>query len=243
MSGGRWLYGRHSVTETLRAPGVKVLELWVQRGGDQSLARLGRERGARVRMVNREELDRVCSGPHQGCAVRVAEARQAGLEEYLAALPEQPAQREVLVALDQIQDPMNLGAVARSAACLGARGLILPERRSAPLSPAAVRASAGAVQTLAVFTVVNLAAALGKLKEKGFWVYGADASGKPAWSVEFPQRMALVIGSEGAGLRPLVAAACDDLVAVPHSGGVESLNASCAAGILLYEAARQHKGR
>ncbi|MCX5788765.1 MAG: 23S rRNA (guanosine(2251)-2'-O)-methyltransferase RlmB [Elusimicrobia bacterium] len=238
-----WLRGRHAVEESLRARARGVRELWVLSGLQaehiKELIGLARGAGARVRYVSKNELDRLGPG-HQGLAARVGEKPAAGLEEWLAGLSAEAKKSAVLVALDQIQDPHNLGAIARAASCLGGVALLVPDRRSAPVSPAAVQASAGAIEKIPVLNVGNLAQALEKLKGEGFWVYGADMSGKPCWETRLNFPLVLVIGSEGAGLRALVRERCDELVAVPQSaGGVASLNASTAAAVLLYEAARQ----
>lgn len=199
-----------------------------------------RRAGAQVRRVPRRELDRLCrSGGHQGFALRVAEDLATTLDALLSLSAEEKA-GALVVALDQIQDPHNFGAIARSAACFGARALLIPERRNAPASQAALSASAGALGRIPVIQVVNLAQGLVRLKEAGFWIYGADRSGTPAWKVRLNRPTVLVVGSEGDGLRPLVSAHCDELASVPQAeGGVESLNASCAASVLLYEWRRQ----
>jgi len=146
----------------------------------------------------------------------------------------------VVVALDQIQDPHNLGAIARSALQLGARCLVTPERRSSPVTQAAIQSSAGAALKIPIHRVVNLAQTLALCKEAGFWVYGADAAGKDVWDARLNTPCVLVIGNEGYGLRPLVRASCDELLRIPQvDHGVGSLNASCAATALLYEIARQ----
>ena len=240
-----WLRGRHAVEETLRARARSVRELWVLAGGQggafKELVDLARRAGARVRYASKGELDRLGSG-HQGLAVRVGEKEGPSLEEWLEALTPEDKKGAVVVALDQIQDPHNLGAIARAASCLGGTALLTPERRSAPVTPAAVQASAGAIEKIPVLSCGNLAQALERLKGEGFWVYGADMGGKPCWETRFNRPLVLVIGSEGSGLRPLVRDGCDELVAVPQSsGGVASLNASTAAAVLLYEAARQQR--
>lgn len=241
---GQWLGGIHSVQETLRAKPGSVRELWVEDGSRHpvigALVRAAREAGVAVRFPRREAIDRVAPGRHQGVAARVAREEAETFESYLEALEEKDKGGLVLVALDQIQDPHNLGAIARSAANLGALGLVLPERRSSPVTPAAVQASAGAIQKLRLFKVANLAQALSRAREAGFWIYGADAGGKDAWKSVLNTPMILVIGSEGHGLRPLIRSSCDELVRVPQAqAGVASLNASCAASVLLYEIARQ----
>jgi 23S rRNA (guanosine2251-2'-O)-methyltransferase len=240
-----WLSGIHCVLETLRGKPGSAKELLVAAGSRGSeveeITRLAREAGARVRYVDRRELDLVARGArHQGVALRASFHEGESLDGLLARFPAEARQGLIIVALDQIQDPHNLGAIARSAVNLGARALILPERRSAPVTGAVVSASAGAIQKLPVVNVVNLAQTLERLKQEGFWVYGADAAGRPAWDAVFNTPLVLVIGSEGCGMRPLVASLCDEVVSIPQAAaGVESLNASCAASVLLYEAARQ----
>jgi 23S rRNA (guanosine2251-2'-O)-methyltransferase len=232
------------VLETLRAKPGSAKELLAADGGKDpdtlEAVRLARAAGARVRFVSRQELDRVAGGRHQGLALRATPHESEDLSGLLARFPPDSRQGLVLVALDQIQDPHNLGAIARSALNLGARALIVPERRSSPVTEAVVAASAGAIQKIPVATVVNLGQALERLKAEGFWVYGADAAGRPAWDVVFNTPLVLVIGSEGYGMRPLVRSLCDEVASIPQSAGaVESLNASAAASVLLYEIARQ----
>jgi len=153
------------------------------------------------------------------------------------------AEREVLlVALDQVQDPRNLGAVARSAEVAGAAGLVIPERRATEVTAVVCKASAGAVEHLSIACVRNLADWLAEAKGAGFWIWGADAEALRApWEVDLTGSTVLVLGGEGKGLRPRVASACDDLVALPQRGEVDSLNVSAAAAALLFEAVRQRQ--
>jgi 23S rRNA (guanosine2251-2'-O)-methyltransferase len=184
-----------------------------------------------------EELERLCGSPdHQGV---VAEAEPYPYADPVALLRREGA---LLVALDQVQDPRNLGAVCRSAEFAGAAGVVVPERRSAELTAVACKASAGAVEHLDVARVRNLADWLGEAKEAGFWIWGADAEADRApWEVDLDGPTVLVLGGEGKGLRPRVASACDGLVALPGAGRVGSLNVSAAAAALLFEAARQRQ--
>jgi 23S rRNA (guanosine2251-2'-O)-methyltransferase len=146
----------------------------------------------------------------------------------------------LLIALDQVQDPRNLGAVARSAEAVGAAGLVIPERRSATVTAVACKASAGAVEHLPIAHVRNLADWLDEAKKAGFWIWGADAEAKQApWDVDLSGPTVLVLGGEGKGLRPRVASACDGLIALPQRGRIDSLNVSAAAAALLFEAVRQ----
>lgn len=245
MSGKpHWVVGRHVVEESLAAAGRRVIQVLVFNGDRQrygGLVSKARAVGARVVFVERRELDKVADGAaHQGLAAQVFEKNVGGLAEFLAGLSEAKKKSALIVALDEIQDPHNLGAIARSAVCLGAVALVTPERRSAPITQTVLQASAGAIQKIPTFAVGNLAQTLLKLKEQGFWVYGAAADGVPSWKARFNHPMVLVIGSEGQGMRQLVRSYCDEVVAVPQAaGGVDSLNASCAASVLLYEAARQ----
>ncbi|OGR87267.1 MAG: 23S rRNA (guanosine(2251)-2'-O)-methyltransferase RlmB [Elusimicrobia bacterium RIFCSPHIGHO2_02_FULL_57_9] len=244
----RWLGGAHAVEETLRSKPQTVQELWVEHEAKSpaiaQAIRLARATGIRIQFMARKAIDRALNGGrHQGMAIKVLEEPGQGFDAFLKILSDQEKPGLVLVALDQIQDPHNLGAIARSAANLGAAGLIIPERRSSPLSAVAVQASAGAIQKLKVFKVVNLAQALERCKQAGFWIYGADAGGRAVWDAALNFPLVLVIGSEGCGMRPLIQSSCDELVKIPQSsGGVESLNASCAASVLLYEIARQAAG-
>jgi len=182
-----------------------------------------------------EELERLCGSPdHQGVVAEV--------DPYPYADPNALLRREgaLLVALDEVQDPRNLGAVCRSAEFAGAAGVVIPERRSAEVTAVACKASAGAVEHLEVARVRNLADWLAAAKEAGFWIWGADTEAEQApWDADLTGPTVLVLGSEGKGLRPRVAAACDGLAAFPRVGRTASLNVSAAAAALLFEAARQ----
>ncbi|MDE2491224.1 MAG: 23S rRNA (guanosine(2251)-2'-O)-methyltransferase RlmB [Elusimicrobia bacterium] len=241
----RWLGGFEAVVRALTDNPGEARELWIEhelkdeRIGE--LVRRAKDLGLPVQYMARPELDRALKGGrHQGVALKTAFDPAGTFVEWLDALDDERKKGLVIVALDQIQDPHNLGAIARSALQLGARCLVAPERRSAPLTPAAVQASAGAALKIPIHRVVNLAQALARCKERGLWIYGADADGKEAWSAVLNTPCVLVIGSEGYGLRALVRASCDELLRVPQvAHGVGSLNASCAATALLYEIARQ----
>jgi 23S rRNA (guanosine2251-2'-O)-methyltransferase len=182
-----------------------------------------------------EELERICGSPdHQGVVAEV--------DPYPYGDPVGLLRRKdgLLVALDQVQDPRNLGAVCRSAEFAGAAGVIVPERRAAAVTAVACKASAGAVEHIEVAHVRNLADWLGEAKKAGFWIWGADAGADTApWAVDLTGPTVLVLGGEGKGLRPRVASACDGLIALPGHGQIDSLNVSAAAATLLFEALRQ----
>ena len=181
------------------------------------------------------ELERLCGSPdHQGVVAEVDRYPYGDPRGLLRG------QDPLLVALDQVQDPRNLGAVCRSAEFAGAAGVIVPERRAAAVTAAACKASAGAVEHLQVAHVRNLADWLAEAKEAGFWIWGADAEADSSpWSVDLTGPTVLVLGGEGKGLRPRVASSCDGLLALPRRGEIESLNVSAAATALLFEAQRQ----
>jgi 23S rRNA (guanosine2251-2'-O)-methyltransferase len=184
-----------------------------------------------------EELERLCGSPdHQGVVAEV--------DPYPYGDPGAMLRRErsLLVALDQVQDPRNLGAVCRSAEFAGAAGLVIPERRSAAVTAVTCKTSAGAVEHLEVAHVRNLADWLAEAKEAGFWIWGADADARQApWETDLTGSTVIVLGGEGKGLRPRVADSCDGLIALPRSGRVDSLNVSAAATALLFEALRQRR--
>jgi 23S rRNA (guanosine2251-2'-O)-methyltransferase len=176
---------------------------------------------------------RAGSPDHQGVCAEVSEYRYADAGELLSA------PTPLLVALDQVQDPQNLGSICRSAECAGATGVVLPERRSATVTAAVCKASAGAVEHLPLAVVRNLADFLGEAKQRGAWCYGADTAGRTAYdAVDWTGPVVLVLGSEGRGLRPRVAGACDALVSLPVRGRIGSLSVGAAAAVLLYEASR-----
>lgn len=184
------------------------------------------------------ELERLCGSPdHQGA---VAEVDPYPYADDGSLLDDEDA---LVIALDQIQDPHNLGAVCRVAEVAGAAGVVIPRRRAVAVTPAVCKASAGAVEHLAVARVTNLADWLGAAKEAGAWIYGADANAvKPYAGVDWRGRAVLVLGAEGTGLRRRVAGACDELVAIPVRGHVGSLNVSVAAAVIAFEALRQRDG-
>lgn len=181
------------------------------------------------------ELERLAGSPeHQGVVAQVDPYPYADPASLLAA------EDALVVALDQIQDPHNLGAVCRAAEVAGASGVVIPERRAASVTAATAKASAGAVEHLAVARVRNLADWLAQAREAGAWIYGASGDAEtPYTAVDWRGRAVLVLGSEGKGIRPRVAAACDQLVSIPQRGRLDSLNASVAAAVILFEAVRQ----
>ncbi|MDX6589667.1 MAG: rRNA (guanosine2251-2-O)-methyltransferase [Solirubrobacterales bacterium] len=214
----QFIYGRRPVAEAERGR-RRVHRVW------------------RAPETSPAELERLCGSPdHRGVVAEVDPYPYGDPRGLLRG------QDPLLVALDQVQDPRNLGAVCRSAEFAGAAGVIVPERRAAAVTAAACKASAGAVEHLQVAHVRNLADWLAEAKEAGFWIWGADAEADSSpWSVDLSGPTVLVFGGEGKGLRPRVASSCDGLLALPRRGEIESLNVSAAATALLFEAQRQRK--
>jgi 23S rRNA (guanosine2251-2'-O)-methyltransferase len=240
----RTLYGVNPVRELLRAGGEGLAELWLAAGERgralAELAEVGRARGAKVREAPREKLDRLAgTDRHQGVVAVVADYRYRELDELLEAA-RATSTAPLLVVLDGIEDPQNLGAVIRSAHALGAHGVVIPKDRAAGITPAAAKASAGAVEHCPVARVTNLSQALARLKEAGVWTLATDAAAESSISaVDLTLPTAIVIGSEGGGVRPLVRRTCDRVARIPMEGKVGSLNASASAAIVLYEVLRQ----
>lgn len=237
------LYGINPVREALRG-NRKAFELFIQTGGtDQRIAKLAtlaEEKGIAVRRRERTDLERLAGNPHhQGLVLKVAPFVYAELEEFLSNHKELKEGLFVLV-LDGIQDPQNLGALIRSAACAGVQGVVIPKDRACGMTPVVEKASAGAVETVPIIQVTNLVQTLERLKQAGCWTFGlAGEANKDIYQADYRGNLALVVGSEGEGIRPLVRKHCDLVLAIPHYGGISSLNASVAGGIVLFEAARQ----
>lgn len=241
----RVVYGVNPVRELLQAGG-EVAELWIQDGGVRAapeLGRLGKALGAQVRGAPRAKLDRLAgTDRHQGVVAVVADFRYRELTDLLE-VARAAGEPPLLVVLDGVEDPHNLGAVIRSAQALGAHGVVIPKDRAAGVTPAVAKAAAGALERCGVARVTNIARSLEELKGSGVWTVALAADGDRVLdAVELDGPTALVLGSEGEGVRPLVKRSCDFVARIPMKGGFESLNVSASAAISLYEAARQRGG-
>lgn len=229
--------------EALRS-GRELNRIMVARGAGGSvdeILHLARKAGVPVQRVERARLDALArSRAHQGVLAWGSPRAYVEVEDILRRARARSEPPLVLV-LDGIQDPRNFGALLRTAEATGVHGAIIPKRRAAPLTPAAGKASAGAVEHLPVARVPNLARVLEELKEEGLWVVGAEAGGRVPWEVDLAGPLALVIGGEGRGMGRLVREKCDILVGLPMLGHVSSLNAGAAAAAILYEAIRQKR--
>ncbi|MCK8816226.1 23S rRNA (guanosine(2251)-2'-O)-methyltransferase RlmB [Natroniella sulfidigena] len=237
--------GRNPVIEALKAGRriEKIMILKTAQGRSiEQIEQLARQAGVHIEQVSKHDLTNLAdSHAHQG-VIAFAEALSYWKLEQLISHAKEESDNPLLVLLDELKDPHNFGAILRSANAAGAQGVIIPSRRSVGFSPVVAKASAGAVEYLPVAQVTNLSRTIERLKEEGFWIAGADIAGEQFhYQADLTGSLGLVIGSEGSGLRRLVKEKCDFLVRLPMEGQVDSLNASVAAGILLYEAQRQQK--
>jgi 23S rRNA (guanosine2251-2'-O)-methyltransferase len=237
-----WIYGFHPVREALRHRPHQIAEVWVavRRGGGRGalIEALASRHGVALRPASSAEIAEVAGGEaervHNGFAARLTEV---GEGERRGADP------DLVVLVEDVQDPRNLGALLRVCEGAGVDRVLVRDRGSAPLSPVVVKASAGAAEWLPVERVPNTVAALERLQAEGYWVYGADASGEAAWDVDLTGKVVLCFGGEEKGLRRLTRERCDRLISLPMRGRVESLNLATAAAAILYEAVRQRRAK
>ena len=235
--------GRNAVTEALRA-GRSIDQIYIAKGEvDKTLGHIAskaRDLGIVVVEADRRKLDAMSvTKAHQGVIALAAVKEYCTVDDILA-IAEERGEPPFIILCDEISDPHNLGAILRTAECVGAHGIIIPKRRSAGLTSIVDKTSAGAAEHMAVARVPNLPAAIRELKERGLWVFGtaADASAS-LWQTDFTGAVCIVIGSEGDGMGRLVTEHCDALVSIPMRGKVNSLNASAAASVMMYEVLRQ----
>ena len=234
--------GRNAVMEAFRS-GKPVDKLYVldgcQDGAVRSIIREARKHDTILNFVEKDRLNQLSeTGKHQGVIASVAAYEYAEVEDMLK-LAEEKGEDPFLIILDNIEDPHNLGAIIRTAEAAGAHGVIIPKRRSASLNATVFKTSAGAASWLPVARVSNLAATIDMLKENGVWIYGTDGEGQSYTEVKLTGSIGLIVGSEGFGMGRLIKDKCDFLLSLPMAGKVNSLNASVAAGIFMYEAVRQ----
>ena len=236
--------GRNPVLEALRS-GREIDRLFVAHGtgGDSVTAIIAkcRAKGILIKEISPQKLDYYCGGAnHQGVAVMFASQEYATVDDMFA-LAETRGEKPFLIICDEIEDPHNLGAIIRTAEATGVHGVIIPERRSASLNATVAKAACGALEYVPVARVTNIANTIDALKERGVWVFGADMDGDDYTKTDFDTPCALVIGNEGKGIGALTAKKCDAILSLPMLGKINSLNASVAAGILMYEVVRSRK--
>jgi 23S rRNA (guanosine2251-2'-O)-methyltransferase len=242
------LFGRNPVLELLRAQSRRVEEIAVLSEGRgpalQELLGLAKRSGVKISYRTRDQLTAIAGTPHhQGVVARVAGAEYASIDDVLA-VPGQRGEPAFFLALDQIQDPRNLGAILRSAEATGAHGAIVPKHHAVGLTSAAAKSAMGAVEHLPVARETNIVQVLEILKKHGVWIVGSTVhGGRAPWEVDLSGPVCLVLGGEGPGVRPLVAKSCDFLVSIPMRGKIGSLNVGAAAAILCYEVERQRMAK
>lgn len=237
------IWGTHPVMELLSSNPAQILELWLQktmaRAGD--IVESARRQGVPYRLI--ENLNEISPAAvrHQGVMARIRPFSVMGLNELIKIIhPRRETAQPLIVVLDSIQDPHNFGAIIRSAAAAGAQGIIFAKDRAAPLSGTVAKVSVGAVSRVNLCQVNNISKALKALQEEGFWVFGAAGDGgQSLYEADFNGPVCIVIGSEDKGIRPLVKEQCDFLIRIPMAGGMESLNASAAAAVIMFEVARR----
>lgn len=240
------LYGLHPVEEAVRSGAGRLDRVLLARErGDarlERLARLCRESGVRISLESRDQLTRMAhTDAHQGALALIRERSFLALEDLLAIRPA-PGGHRFFLALDGVEDPHNLGALLRTADGAGVDGVILPERRSAPVSATVAKSSAGASEHVRIARVTNLVRSLEQMKQNNIWVLGLDERGSPDYTgFDFRTDCVLVLGREGAGLHDLVRRTCDHLLRIPMAGKVSSLNVSVAGAVVMYEAMRQRR--
>lgn len=246
VTGGEWIYGRNPVEEVLVAGRRTCSEVILpppSPNEDDQLRRIRDEAGSRrlvIRSMERDQLDRLTRfGHHQGCAIKTTGYPYVGIEEIASAV--EADENALVVILDHLEDPQNVGSILRTACAVGATGVVIPEDRACGITPAAVRASAGGAEHLKVARVVNVPRTMGVLKDAGLWFTGLDwgADAKPYTEIDFKGRVGLVIGAEGLGISRLVRENCDFIGVLPMPGNFESLNAGVAAAVAMYEILRQ----
>jgi len=244
MQSNDFICGRQPVLEAIKAGQRPLHKIWIQEGtgGEitREIERLARTKGIPVEWAKREHLDKRVQGHHQGVVAQASAAAFLELDDFIRSLGTVPTEQSiVVVALDEIQDPHNIGAILRSGGFFGVSAAIIPRWRSAPVGETAARVSSGAIEHIPLIRVRNLAESVNDLKETGFEVIGADMEGSSIREHQPGNRSAIVFGSEGKGLRRLVRDRCDKLLKIPGQGPVASLNVSAAAAIFLYEFCRR----
>lgn len=238
------IVGRNAVRELLSME-RDVDKIFVSKGEREGSIKMlvaeARERGIPVIECDRSKLDSMAMGErHQGIVAIAAEMNYSSLDEIIACA-EEKGEKPLIAVLDGVEDPHNLGAIIRSAECLGFHGIIIPKRRAVGLTATVAKASAGAILHMKIAKVTNLASTIDELKERGFWVYAADMDGEAYYRTDFGGAAAIVLGSEGFGISRLVKEKCDVVVSIPMFGQVNSMNVSCAASVLFSEVAKQRQ--
>ena len=235
---GNIIFGRNSVMEALRS-GREIDRLFVAHGANggsiKAIIAKSSQRGILIKEISPAKLDFYCGGAnHQGVAIMYATQNYSTVEDILNSAIERN-EKPFIIICDEIEDPHNLGAIIRTAEASGAHGIIIPKRRSASLNSTVAKSASGALEYMKVARVTNISNTIDELKEKGLWIFGADMDGKDYTSFDYSVPCAIVIGNEGKGIGSLIAKKCDEIISLPMLGKINSLNASVAAGIIMYQ--------
>ncbi len=243
------IYGKNPIREALYQPSSKIEEILISEETEKErvseLIKLAKEKKIKISFLPRDAISRISgTSHHQGIAARISEFEYREISQILGYAKEK-GERLLVVILDHVEDPQNLGAIIRTVNVLGAHGVIIPKDRAAGVTPVVIKASTGATSFVPIARVINIVMAMKELKKKGVWIAGADPlASKSVFQEDLGGlELAIVVGGEGKGLHRLVRQECDFLVSIPNLGKVSSLNASVAAGIMIYEIVRQRKAR
>ena len=232
--------GRNAVIEALRS-GREIDKIMVAKGctGLGKLYAMAKEAGVPVKEVAPIKIDELAAGANAQGVIAMAAAHSYASLDDIFALAEEKGEKPFIIIADGLEDGHNLGAIIRTAECCGAHGVVIPKRRSVGLNYVVAKTSAGAIEYVPVVRVTNITRTIEELKERGVWIFGADMDGEPLWSADFSGAVGIVVGAEGEGVSRLVKEKCDFVVSLPMRGKIESLNASVAASVMMYEVARQ----
>jgi 23S rRNA (guanosine2251-2'-O)-methyltransferase len=235
------IYGRHPISEAIRGK-RKFKKIFIAKDSKgeaiDSIISNARDSKIKIEFVDKKQLDRMTKNAnHQGAVAEIESRGYSNFDDVLISLESKPD--ALIIMLDRITDPHNLGAIIRSAHLLGADAVIISKRESAGITNTVAKTSAGAVEYIPIIQVVNLANTVDILEKKGFWILGADAGGKSCFDQRMRGKIVLIMGSEGEGMKRLLKDKCDLIISIPLSGKIDSLNVSCAASILIYEILRQ----
>lgn len=234
--------GKNAVMEALKSD-VTVDAVMVEKGQNHQIIALARQKGVKLQYLDKAAMDRISvTKKHQGFIAKVSDFEYCEVDDILR-LAEEKGEDAFIVVLDGVEDPHNLGSVIRVCECAGVHGIIIPKHRSASVNETVVKVSAGAAEHMKIARVTNIVSAIEELQRAGVWVYAADMDGEDIYKTDLTGKAAFVIGGEGGGVRPVTAKACDKKVALPLMGKVNSLNASVACGVVVYEALRQRLGK
>jgi len=237
------VYGRNSVRELLKSERT-VDKLYIVKGVREGsisyIAEMAIEKRIPIVEIEKQKLDNMCKGANHQSVAALAAAKEYSSIDDMIEIAKQRGEKPLIVILDGVEDPHNLGAIIRTAECCGVHGVIIPKHRSATLNAVVSKTSAGALEYMAIAKETNISNAIEKLKKEGFWVFGAEAGGESYYSTDFNVPCAIVLGSEGKGISRLVKENCDYIVSIPLYGNINSMNVSAAAAVIISEAARQH---